>query len=183
MASSTTLFHTSDQLYHIKPFDQVTIKLAIRKIATANLWLGIQVTLAIALVLKSTSSQRRGPIFILQCFCFSLAFIYNSLIQLRGFWQHEAVFLMPGYLYDYDRENRGECGIRLCVPMLTDSKTIFASLQSRLYVYSSSMPSSSLPTVRWSSRSLASIPPRYTLANNSCIDSYFQSCYWFLELS
>lgn len=88
--------------------DEMAIRVVTSRVATSSFWLGVLTTLVIALILLSTSQQRKGPIFILQCLAFVMAIVYNVLVYVRAIWRHHSTFRMPDEVYDPGRENRGE---------------------------------------------------------------------------
>jgi uncharacterized protein YacL len=106
--SNLSLFDETDGTFHLEEIDAISIRTSLTRIAVANLWVGVLLTLAIALVLQSTIQQRRGPVFFIQCTVFVSALLYNALIQFRALWKSDSKFKMPGDKQDYARENAGK---------------------------------------------------------------------------
>lgn len=118
----TSLWNTTDETFHITSDDELAIKVVASRVATSSFWLGVLTTLVIALVLLSTSKQRKGPIFVLQCLALIMAIAYNVLVYVRAVWRHHSTFRMPDEPYNPGKENRGEMQV-MAIRVLNHSLT------------------------------------------------------------
>lgn len=95
LSGSSNTFNATDQTWRVNRSDAFIVKAAMRRATFGSVWAGVLLTLVISLILLSTSQQRRGIIFYIQCMSFPMALIYNALCIVYAFWEQQNIFMMP----------------------------------------------------------------------------------------